>query len=289
MKIHFLKSMWSDIIILQSDDKIALIDTGFQEQYKEIKSYLSKLKVKNISFILLTHFHKDHYGSIENIIKQFNVEKVYFKNYSCLDSIAANGTIADEKYRNDEYEKQNELKKLIDEKSTLVEVEDLNTISFDNYTLKLFNNNNSIKEIYEDASYKNSYHKILYSENQNSLAILLKVNCKNILLGGDIFDKEDEHPKANCVNYKIATSINEEIDIYKVPHHGTNNCNSIKTLDIYKPKIAVITNGDEYLKNNSSIYSDLINANKDVKILLTEENNIVINILDNGDIIYEKC
>lgn len=289
MKIHFLKTTWSDIIILQSNDKIALIDTGFEEQYEEIKNYLNKLNAKDISFILLTHFHKDHYGSIENIIKEFNVEKVYFKNYSCLDSTAANGTIADEKYRNDEYKKQNKIKKLIEEKSTLVEVEDLNTISFDNYTLKLFNNKNTIKEIYEDANYKNSYHKILYNENQNSLAILLKVNCKNILLGGDILDKEDEHPKANCVNYKIASFINEEIDIYKVPHHGTNNCNSLKTLDIYKPKIAVITNGDEYLKSNSSIYNDLINVNKDVKILLTEKSNIVVNILDNGDITYEKC
>lgn len=289
MKIHFLKTTWSDIIILQSDDKIALIDTGYEEQYQEIKSYLEKLKVKNISFILLTHFHKDHYGSIKNIIKEFNVEKVYFKNYSCLDSTAANGSIAVEKYRNSEYKKQNKIKELIEEKSVLVEVENLNTIIFDKYTLKLFNNRNSIKEIYEDTNYKNSYHKILYNENQNSLAIFLKVNSKKILLGGDIFDKEDEHPKANCVNYKIATSINEEIDIYKVPHHGTNNCNSIKTLDIYKPKIAVITNGDEYLKNNSLIYNDLINANKDVKILLTEKNNIVINILDNGDITYEKC
>ncbi len=50
-------------------------------------------------------------------------------------------------------------------------------------------------------------------------------------LGGDIFDREAIHPKANYVNYQIASSIKEKIDIYKVPHHGTINCNSDKALE----------------------------------------------------------
>ena len=140
----------------------------------------------------------------------------------------------------------------------------------------------------KDDNYKDSYHKILFSENQNSLAIFMKVNGINVFLGGDIFDREAIHPKANYVNYQIASSIKEKIDIYKVPHHGTINCNSDKALEIYKPKIAVITNEDEYLKNNSTIYDDLKRANKDVKILLTEKHNIVIKISDNGNIVYRE-
>ena len=116
----------------------------------------------------------------------------------------------------------------------------------------------------------------------------MKVNGINVFLGGDIFDREAIHPKANYVNYQIASSIKEKIDIYKVPHHGTINCNSDKALEIYKSKIAVITNEDEYLKNNSTIYDDLKRANKDVKILLTEKHNIVIKISDNGNIVYRE-
>ena len=116
----------------------------------------------------------------------------------------------------------------------------------------------------------------------------MKVNGINIFFGGDIFDREEIHPRANYVNYQIASSIREEIDIYKVPHHGTINCNSTQTLDIYKPKIAIITNDDEYLKNNSTIYDDLKRVNKDVKILLTEKHNIVIKISDDGNIVYEE-
>ena len=181
-----------------------------------------------------------------------------------------------------------EIKKIILENSNLIQTENIKTIKFGDTELELYNNDNSIKKIYEDDNYKDSYHKILFSENQNSLAIFMKVNGINVFLGGDIFDREAIHPKANYVNYQIASSIKEKIDIYKVPHHGTINCNSDKALEIYKPKIAVITNEDEYLKNNSTIYDDLKRANKDVKILLTEKHNIVIKISDNGNIVYRE-
>lgn len=288
MELHFLKITWGDIIILKSDDEVAIIDTGYDGHFDEISNYLDKLGVKRIEFVLLTHFHRDHYGSISKIVKRYNVEKVYFKDYSGLDKTTAWGTIADDNYRNDEMKKCLEIKKAIIENSTLMHVENIKTIKFGDTELELYSNDNSIKKIYEDNNYKDSYHKILFSENQNSLAVFMKVNGINIFLGGDIFDREAIHPRANYVNYQIASSIKEEIDIYKVPHHGTVNCNSDKTLNIYKPKIAVITNEDEYLKNNSTIYDDLKSVNKDVKILLTEKHNIVIKISNDGNIVYEE-
>lgn len=288
MELHFLKITWGDIIILKSDDEVALVDTGYDGNFNEISDCLDKLNVKKISFILLTHFHRDHYGSIAQIVKKYDVEKVYFKDYSGLDKTTAWGTIADDNYRNNEMKKCLEIKKIILENSNLIQTENIKTIKFGDTELELYNNDNSIKKIYEDDNYKDSYHKILFSENQNSLAIFMKVNGINVFLGGDIFDREAIHPKANYVNYQIASSIKEKIDIYKVPHHGTINCNSDKALEIYKPKIAVITNEDEYLKNNSTIYDDLKRANKDVKILLTEKHNIVIKISDNGNIVYRE-
>ncbi len=288
MELHFLKITWGDIIILKSDDEVALVDTGYDGNFNEISDYLDKLNVKKISFILLTHFHRDHYGSIAQIVKKYDVEKVYFKDYSGLDKTTAWGTIADDNYRNNEMKKCLEIKKIILENSNLIQTENIKTIKFGDTELELYNNDNSIKKIYEDDNYKDSYHKILFSENQNSLAIFMRVNGINVFLGGDIFDREAIHPKANYVNYQIASSIKEKIDIYKVPHHGTINCNSDKALEIYKPKIAVITNEDEYLKNNSTIYDDLKRANKDVKILLTEKHNIVIKISDNGNIVYRE-
>lgn len=289
MELHFLKSTWSDIIILKNGNDVAMIDTGFEKQFETIKEYLDKLGVRKIEFILLTHFHRDHYGSIPNIIKNYEVGKVYFKAYSALDKTTANGLPADEKYRLNEYNKFVDMQKMIKENSQLVKVEDINSIEFSGYELKLFNTRNSIEDIFNDKNYEDSYHKILYSENQNSLAALLKINHINIFFGGDIFDRKSNHPNANYINYQIASTINEEIDIYKVPHHGTVHCNSERALNIYKPKIAIITNGEEYLRKESTIYQDLMKANKYVKILLTENHNIIIKVSDDGRISYEEC
>ena len=114
----------------------------------------------------------------------------------------------------------------------------------------------------------------------------MKINGINVFFGGDISDQKTLSSKSSYVNYQIAKKINEQIDIYKVPHHGTNNCNSRRTLNIYKPKIAIITNGEEYIENESTIIQDLKYANKDSKILLTEKNSIVITISENGKINY---
>ncbi len=287
MELHFLKTTWSDIIILKDQDVVALIDTGFEEQYPEIKKYLDKLGIKHISFILLTHFHRDHYGSITKIISNYKVDNVYFKAYSVLDSTTATGLPADDNYRNEEYHKWLQIKEAIKTYSHLIEVENIKEISFSKYKIKLFHNNNALKEVYNDETNKDTYHQILFSENRNCLAAFLKVKDINILLTGDIFDNFKAHSKVSYVNYQIATQINEEIDIYKVPHHGTTGCNSKETLEIYKPKIAIITNSNAYLKKESTIYNDLIRANKDVKILLTEKENVIINIDDYGNISYK--
>lgn len=194
--------------------------------------------------------------------------------------------MANDEYRKEEIKTCNEIKEIIKAKSELIQVENIKEINFSNYILKIYNNSNSIKEIYEDQKYLDRYHKVQYNENQNSLAAFMKVNGVNIFFGGDVVDKKDKHPKANYVNYQIAKLINETIDIYKVPHHGTVNCNSLKTLDIYKPKIAIITNSKDYLQSESTIYQDLQIVNEKVKILLTEKNDIVIQISDDGSISY---
>ena len=46
MKLHFLRTKWSDMIILESAGKIALVDTGTEEQY----DYLERN----------TNYHKDN-------------------------------------------------------------------------------------------------------------------------------------------------------------------------------------------------------------------------------------
>lgn len=64
LKIHFLNTVWSDAIILESNNKYAFIDTGSLFYYPMIKNHLQEYNINTIEFILLTHFHSDHYGNV---------------------------------------------------------------------------------------------------------------------------------------------------------------------------------------------------------------------------------
>lgn len=284
MELHFLKIYWGDIIILKSGDEVAMIDTGREAHFEQIEAYLNRLGVRKIAFILITHFHPDHYGSLAQIVLRFEVDRVYLKAYSGLDHKTAGGKIADDAYRQGEMEVYEALKNTVEAHSRLISPEEISEIYFDGYKLQLYRTQNLLREIYEDEEYPNYYHRFRFSENQNCLAALMKVDGVNVFFGGDVRDEEWHHPLANRTNTQIAREIGEQIDVYKVPHHGTNRCNTDEALAIYKPKIAVITNRPEFVETNSTILQDLKRANEDVRVLLTGERDVVIRISKAGEI-----
>lgn len=277
MKLHFLKTMWSDIIILEHEGKFALVDTGFDEQYEQLAAYLLNLGVKEIEFILLTHFHRDHYGNIINLVTNHKVKKVYFKEYGGHDYNTAWGSVADEDYRQSERDKWAAMKDCIIKNSSLEMVENLDGIDFGGIFINLYSVANSVQAIWDDESHPETYHKNLFSENQNSLAAFFEYNDKTVFLGGDIMDYPSSHPLADFVNLQIARKINKKIYLYKVPHHGTDHTTCDEALSIYRPEIAVITNGMEWLNKYSTI-EKLKNINPGVEILLTEDRNVVVEL-----------
>lgn len=279
MKIHFLKTRWSDMIVLESNGKFALIDTGFDEQYEQLSKYLKGLGANKIDFILLTHFHRDHYGNVVDLVKNFDVCKVYFKEYGLHDAYTSAGQPADDDYRNSEKEKWLAMRDAIRTYSECVMVEGLSNIEFDGHTLDLYGTANTIQAIYDDEAYPETYHKNAFSENQNSMGIFFEADGRTVFLAGDLMDIKSSHPLADYVHTQIARKISREIDVYKAAHHGTIDTASMEVLNIYKPKLAVITNAMEYLVNYDSI-DNLKKANPSVEIFITDEGNVVVDLAD---------
>ena len=57
-----------------------LIDGGDENSAKIIKSYLKNKKVKTLDVVVATHPDSDHIGSLDDIIDNFDVEKIYMPN-----------------------------------------------------------------------------------------------------------------------------------------------------------------------------------------------------------------
>lgn len=277
MKIHFLKTVWSDMIILEDNHHFAIVDTGMEDQYEELASYLDSLGAETIDFILLTHFHRDHYGNICNLVKNYDVKKVYFKEYGGHDGMTAWGTKADEAYRQSEVEKWNSIRACIVENSSIEMVENVDSIAYEGTTLHLYANENAIQKMWEDAGHPETHHQNVFSENQNSLAVFFEVNGKTVFFGGDMMDCASSHPLSDYVTLRVAKQIGKEIYLYKAPHHGTKDTSCNKTLEIFKPQVAVITNGKEWLDNYNTV-DDLKSANSNVEIRLTELNDVIVEL-----------
>ena len=81
LSIHVIDVGQGDCILIKTpENQNILIDGGDEDSYKIIKSYLKLNKVKNIDIIIATHFDKDHIGSLDEIINNFNVNKIYAPN-----------------------------------------------------------------------------------------------------------------------------------------------------------------------------------------------------------------
>ena len=271
-RIHFLKAIWSDIILLEQDQSYAMIDTGYESQKEEIILYLKERNIKKLDFIFITHFHRDHYGSLKELLNKFHIDKVYIKAYSGFDGKTADGNIADNDYRKKEMKRYQDLIQEIKNKSQLIEItEQINKITWKNMVLNLYNINNKLQTIFEDKNHP-YYHQYKISENYNSCAVLLQYQNKKIYLASDLTDYPNEEKDLTMCNCKIAKKIGH-INIYKSAHHGLDNCNSKQTLDILTPDITVTTNTKDYIKNISTYLS-----NTHSKVFSTENETIIINL-----------
>lgn len=108
-KIHFINvsptNLGSDAILLESNGHYAMIDTGEDYDFPDgsdprypyhdgtntdyrnvlterVMRDLKNVGVETLDFILITHAHSDHIGNADELMENFNVNKVYMKRYS---------------------------------------------------------------------------------------------------------------------------------------------------------------------------------------------------------------
>lgn len=77
LKVQYIDVGQADCVLIQNDNENMLIDAGNNEDGKKLVSYLSKIGITDFKYVVGTHPHEDHIGGLDNIIKSFNIEKVF--------------------------------------------------------------------------------------------------------------------------------------------------------------------------------------------------------------------
>ncbi len=252
-QIVFLDVGQADCTAIMSNGEVALVDLGHSGGGgKNITQHLNNLAIKNIKYIIFTHYHTDHIGSLETIAEKFNVDTVILNNYF---SISNTDVKAVEK-----------LNKTIDKfKINKEYVSNDKTIKLGNFTLTL----NTAGLIQTD---ENENSTVVSAECNGVKTLLLSDSGKEIM--GVIYDANK--------NYNIDTTY----DILKVAHHGAEDSTNLDFLKLVLPKHAIISCGKDNLYGHphASVLKDLENIG--AKVLRTDINgNITVKITDNK--IYE--
>jgi len=215
--IYFLDTGSSDSIILESQGHFGLIDTSVPSKAPFIISYLNRLGVKELDFVLLTHAHGDHVGGFNSIASRYKIKDFFMK---------AGGL---------EYGNHKGTYKSLIAKSKKAGATFHDTTITGSYTLGdinlYFYNRKQIT--YEGISSDN----LGRSENCNSTTAVATISGLRIYFAGDIgnyFGFNCESNTAQMVGH---------VDIYKVAHHGYTSFNNHEdAIKILSPSYSVITN-----------------------------------------------
>jgi len=70
--IHFLDVGYGDTIVLRlPEGQTVLVDGGRPEEGQKVSATLRDLGIKRLNYVVITHFHKDHAGGLDDVLTQF--------------------------------------------------------------------------------------------------------------------------------------------------------------------------------------------------------------------------
>lgn len=274
-KIHFLNTANSDCIILESNGKFALVDSGegnnnprrkteYKGYEKEVIDYIKKVASDengnvNFEFALGTHIHYDHIGNFEAIFsdKSITAQKVFLKEFDV--------DVATELESEDWGNKQTYEKILsVLEKRSIPVISDLpdEEFAFGDFTLRFINTVNP-DEIKGNG------------ENASSVGVIVKKGDKTAFLGAD-FTSDSGLEKIYCDDIG-------DVDLLKIGHHGYFGSSSASFLRIVKPEIAICTN--KIGKIYPNVKWNLTMVAKTPVFSTEHRNGIIAYFTDNNEII----
>lgn len=276
-----------DCILLENYDEngnkvYGLIDAGRNVATSDddgknstvVIEYLKEHGVHKLDFFLITHSHGDHNGDATSVINNFEIDKIYMKEF---DEAYVTDAAVQKNY-------ENILKLAIDKNIPVIgtsylaitsaEISPSRSENFiqnyvprakeENFTSFYYNSDsdNNIKfkfgsatleifnwEIFDEDG--NLYipgvttdkkKEIVANENNNSLGILLTQGSKKAFFAGDM-NNLDENTKTGRIGDedRIKDDIGK-VDLLKLGHHGHQNSNTEDYINVLHPDYAVITN-----------------------------------------------
>jgi competence protein ComEC len=220
-------------LIVSPSGQSLLIDTGWRgfegRDADRIARAAKAAKIKQIDYLLITHYHRDHVGGVPQIADRMKI----------LNFVDHGPNTEDSKVTTEDY---SDYVKTIQRGEHLV-VKPGDTVPVKGLSVKVLTaNGEHIQTPLEGAGQPNSFcaatpqKQTDPTENARSLGVLITFEKFRILDLGDLtWNKELE---LMCPNNPIGT-----VDVLLVSHHGLNQSNSPALVNAVHPRVAIMNNG----------------------------------------------
>ena len=220
-------------LIVSPSGQSLLIDTGWRgfegRDADRIGQAAKAAKVKRIDYLLITHYHRDHVGGVQQLASQMKI----------LNFLDHGPNIEDSKTTKEDY--TDYVKALQQGEHTVLKPGD--TVPIKGLSVKVLTAaGDHIQTPLEGAGQPNSFcastpkREADPTENAQSVGVLVTFEKFRFLDMGDLtWNKELE---LMCPNNPIGT-----VDVLLTSHHGLNQSNSPALVDAVHPRVAIMNNG----------------------------------------------
>ena len=261
LRMTFVSIGQGDSILVESKDTILTIDGGSTSNTSNgeylLSPHMKSRAMNHIDYAFITHADSDHTNGILYLLENENDLAIY-------NLVMPINAIGDKKFNNLRLAAINRGTKItyMEEKDTLKIKENLN-----------------IKVLSPDRA---SLSSKKMDANEMSLTFRLDYNDHSCLFTGDIGNR-----MMNRMIHDDFDIENMDVDILKVPHHGSKNSNVKEFFNIVSPKYAVVSYGknNNYGHPNAETINSILETG--AKVLKTGESGQIDIYLDKEDIYYK--
>ncbi len=203
--VHFIDVGQADSTLILSGGVTCLVDAGDMDSDKNLEGYLEMLDIQSIDYLVMTHPHADHIGSMDDILEDYPVGQVLLPDFELGPTPTSNIF--------------NKVLTLIDEKQISTDTMQPG----DSWTV-----GQGTLEVVSGG---------VETDNYNNLSPVLRFTSPSLslVLSGD---GETEVEQA-----ALATGRDLSADIFQAGHHGSSTSNSLAFLQAIRPSVMVISCG----------------------------------------------
>ena len=244
---------YGDAVLLESDGKYLLMDTGAEYTSASLIEYLKKFGITELS-VYISHLHSDHIGGLAAVTENFTINKLYLPDYKTIGTQFTNKDGFDiETVTRSVIKNRVGFDGLEDERVVYLKAGSSFSVGSVNAEVLGPVGSHSVSDYSGTSKAKNSHYL-----NDCSLTTIFNCGGVKFLTTGDI-----EAAEESALVNKYKSSGKLKASILKMPHHGLTTTSNTETFfSAVKAKYffaenigygTTVSNGKTVWKNHSAI------------------------------------